>query len=126
MCAEVINFLINFLTGSKDKIELLIKREKNNDTFRIEVVKVLKNMKRKYLIFIILNYIVIIFFWYFLSTFCNVYHNSQLDWFYGSLITFAVIEILPFIFCLFISVMRFLGLKCKMEGAYRLSQCLSD
>ena len=126
MCAEVINFLINFLTGSKDKIELLIKREKNNDTFRIEVVKVLKNMKRKYLIFIILNYIVIIFFWYFLSTFCNVYHNSQLDWFYGSLITFAVIEILPFIFCLFISAMRFLGLKCKMEGAYRLSQCLSD
>ena len=126
MCAEVINFVIDFLTGSKDKIELLIKREKNNDTFRIEVVKVLKNMKRKYLIFIILNYIVIIFFWYFLSTFCNVYHNSQLDWFYGSLITFAVIEILPFIFCLFISAMRFLGLKCKMEGAYRLSQCLSD
>ena len=126
MCAEIINFLIHFLASSKDKIELLIKKEKSSDNFRIEVVKVLKSMKRNYLIFLIINCLFIIFFWYYLSTFCNVYKNSQWDWFEGSVITFIVIELLPFLFCFLITCLRFLGLKCKMEGAYKLSQCLSD
>ena len=126
ICAEIIKFIIEFFANSKKKIELLIKKEKSNDSFRIEVVKVLHSMKRNYLILLIINFLFIIFFWYFLSTFCNVYKNSQLDWLKGSIITFVVIELLPFLFCLFITCLRYLGLKCKMEGAYKLSQCLSD
>ena len=126
LCAEIVNFLIHFLANSKDKIELLIKKEKSSDGFRIEVVKVLKSMKRNYIILLIINYLFIIFFWYYLSTFCNVYKNSKWDWFEGSIITFIVIELLPFFYCLLITCLRFLGLKFKMEGAYKLSQCLSD
>jgi hypothetical protein len=126
LCDEIVNLLIHFLANSKDKIELLIKKEKSSDGFRIEVVKVLKSMKRNYIILLIINYLFIIFFWYYLSTFCNVYKNSKWDWFEGSIITFIVIELLPFFYCLLITCLRFLGLKCKMEGAYKLSQCLSD
>ena len=83
-------------------------------------------MKRNYLIFIIIDFILLFFGWYYLSALCNVYHNSQKDLIIGFCITFLIIQLYPFLLCLIVASLRFMGLKCKFETAYKLSICLTD
>ena len=126
MAGIVINGLISFLFSTKKKIINIIKYEKNKMIIHSEIAKILKNLEFKYkfifLIIILLN----IFFWYYLCCFCYVYHNSQLDWFKGSIITIIIIQIFSFIFTFIITSLRFLGLKFKIEFFFKISQMLND
>ena len=126
MAGIVVNGLINFLFTTKKKIINIIKYEKNKMVINSEIAKILKNLEFKYkfifLIIILLN----IFFWYYLCCFCYVYHNSQLDWFKGSIITIIIIQIFSFIFTFIITSLRFLGLKFKIEFFFKISQMLND
>ena len=126
ICVVIINSLVEFLASSKKDIERLIKKKKNPQKFQNEIFKVLKAMKRNFLIFIILDFIILFFSWYYLSAFCNVYKNSQMNFLQGCAITFCFIQIYPFLLCLFVTCLRFLGLKYKFETAYKLSVCLTD
>ena len=126
MAGIVINGLINFLFNTKKKIINIIKYEKNKMVIQSEIARILKGLEFKYkfifLIIILLN----ILFWYYLCCFCYVYHNSQLDWFKGSIITIIIIQIFSFIFTFIITSLRFLGLKFKIEFFFKISQMLND
>jgi len=126
MAGIVINGLINFLFNTKKKVINIIKYEKNKMVIHSEIAKILKNLEFKYkfifLVIILLN----IFFWYYLCCFCYVYHNSQLDWFKGSILTIIIIQIFSFLFSLMITILRFLGLKFKIEFFFKISQMLNE
>ena len=126
ICVVILNFLVNFLTNSKYKIGSLINKKKNNKKFKKKISQILNGMKRNYLIFIIIDFILLFFGWYYLSALCNVYHNSQKDLIIGFCITFLIIQLYPFLLCLIVASLRFMGLKCKFETAYKLSICLTD
>ena len=127
ICVVILNFLIELLADSKNNIESLINKKKNNDKkFKKEILKILNSMERNFLIFIFIDFILLFFGWYYLSALCNVYHNSQKDWIIGCCITFLLIQLYPFLLCLIVASLRFIGLKCKFETAYKLSVCLSD
>ena len=53
------------------------------------VNKLKKNMKIKFIIFYILNYLLLIFFWYYPSSFCCVYKNTQLHLIKDTLISYS-------------------------------------
>ena len=126
ICVVILNSLVEFLANSKNEIESLINKKKNKKKFQEKILKRLKSIKRNYLIFIIIDFIVLFFGWYYLSALCNVYHNSQKDWIIGCFITFFLIQLFPFLLCLIVACLRFMGLKCKFETAYKLSICLTD
>ena len=86
----------------------------------------LKNLEFKFKFVFIIIMIINIFFWYYLCCFCYVYHNSQLDWFKGSIISIIVIQLFSFILTFLITCLRFIGLKFKIEFLFKLSQILSE
>ena len=99
----VISFFLNLIIISYPSEEEINIKSKSNSNF---VSGMLSTIKKTNLIFFILVFIICFFWWYFVSAFCGVYHNSQLNWFYGSLTSFAFSMIFPFIFALIASSIR--------------------
>ena len=126
LIGSVIDLILPCLTDTKGRIKSLIRRENDNEKFRDESIRIVKVLKTKILIFLIFNTLLMCFCWYYLSSFCYCYHNTQINWLIGGFITWLFCLILPFIYCFIIALLRYLGLKYKMELAYKLSSCLSD
>ena len=119
-------YLIKCFFSARRRLDSLIKREKDPEIFRKEAIKCVNRMKKEFIAFIIFTFCLEILFWYYLSCFCNVYKNTQIDWLKSSLITIFIIEILPFFLVLLITILRFVGMKFKLESLYKTSQCLAD
>ena len=126
MVGIVVSFFLSCISSSKMRIKSLIKREKNPDRFRQESIEIIRNLRKKIIIFLIVNFILMFLFWYYVSAFCFCYKNTQVSWLIGGLITWGITLVFPFILCLLIAIFRFLGLKYKMESAFKISACLSD
>ena len=120
------SFVLSCLSSSKVRIKSLIKRVKDPVRFRQEAFEIIKDLKKKTIIFLVVNYALMIFFWYYVSAFCFCYQNTQVSWVIGGVITWGITEVFPFLLCLFISIFRYIGIKYKMESAYKISVCLSD
>jgi hypothetical protein len=117
---------IKCIFSSRRRLDSLIKREKDPEIFRKEAIKCVNKMKKEFIVFIIITFCLQILFWYYLSCFCNVYKNTQLDWLKSSLFTIFIIEIFPFFLVLLIAIFRFIGMKYKLQSLYKTSQCLAD
>ena len=72
----------------------------------ISASKLKRNFKLQFLIFFILNFILLGCFWIYLSCFCAVYHNTQMHLIKDTLISFGTSFITPFVLCLFPGVFR--------------------
>ena len=126
MVGIAVSFLLGCLSSSKARVKSLIKRERNPDKFREESIVIVNSLRKKTLAFIIINLILMCLFWYYVSAFCYCYQNSQIGWLTGGLITWGITLVFPFLLCFLIAVFRYIGIKYKMDAAYRISSCLSD
>ena len=122
--AIFINFFISCLFDGELRIKSLVKREQNDVVLRQELNNVIRKMKIHIIIFIICTFLIMCFFWYYLSTFCNCYHGTQLDWLIGSLICIFFVQLFPFILCLLYTTFWYFGIKCKLEILFRISHCM--
>ena len=122
----IVDSILGCITSSKGRIKSLIRREKNHNKFREDCLDIISSLKKKIIAFLIVNGIVTAFFWYYVSAFCYCYQNTQMNWFYGGLITLMVVLLLPFLVCFIGTALRVFGLRCKFEAAYKLSICLTE
>ena len=126
MITIVVEFMIDCLFSSKSRIEILIKREKDQNVFREEIMTIMKTMKIKYIVFLVVNFILMLMFWYYCCAFCNCYPNTAMNWLISSFFTWGIILLFPFLLCLVIAILRYLGLKYKWEICYKISNCLTN
>ena len=124
MVSIVIEYIIDCLFSDKRRILVIIKREKDDEKVKEECLSAISSMKAKNLIFLILNYLIMMMFWYYVSAFCNCYPNTVGSWIVSCFVTLGILEILPFVLCLVCAILRFIGLRCKSEMFYKLSMCL--
>ena len=92
----------------------------------LKIKKGIRQSKIKFGICLLILFIILLFFWYYVSAFCSVYPNSQLAWVESSLITLAFNNLLSFLFLFLSSVLRFLSNKFKSLVLFKLSGILSD
>ena len=87
-----------------------------------------ENIKRyltiRYICFYILGVIFLIFFWYYLSSFCSVYINSQIHLIINTIISFSLSFIYPFIINLIPGLFRIISLKNKNKYLFYVSKIL--
>ena len=79
-----------------EKSILSIKKEKN---FKIAVQKseyVKRCLNIKFTIFLIISFLLLSFFWYFISCFCGVYKNTQIILIKDTLLSFGLSMVYPF------------------------------
>ena len=115
----IINILIKLLALSERDI-LKIRKIRDRDEYDKESKKVIKYLKFKFNAFIIINIIILLFFWYYISAFCAVYSNTQTILLKDTFISFGLSLLYPFVIYLLPSCLRFIALKNEKKN----KQCL--
>ena len=112
---------------NKNSIKSVIKREKDDlNQLKIEMNELIKNIKIRYILFIVFNLIIILISWYCISTFNNAYPNTKLIWFIVSLIAIIIAQIIPVILALLETCLRFLAIKLKVNVIFELSKYINS
>ena len=89
------------------------------------VVDLMKKIKIKYYIFIFINFVLMVIFFIYLTNFSAVYTGGILDFIGAGILTFILLQVIPFISSLILSLLRFYGLKNSNDILYSISQILS-
>ena len=118
----IINYIIEFFFIEEKKIKKILRIEKDNILIlKYEMVKILKSIKTRYLLFIIISLIVSLI--ALVDTFCFniVYFHTMPEWIVFSLIIILSMQMLSFVICFLQTILRFISFKFKSEKLFNLS-----
>ena len=116
--STAINFLILFLSlTEKDIIEIRTKVEEKKENLNDAISKTKKCLKLKIIIFFTLNFLFLLLFWYYLSSFCAVYKNTQTHLFKDASLSYLLSMLYPFGLSLLPGLLRIPALR-KENGEY--------
>ena len=123
--STLIDTVISYLSLTEESISEL-KQKKSK-----EKINGLKNLIKcifiKFIFFFILNFLFLGFMWYYLSTFCAVYKNTQIFLLKDTLISYLTSLVYPFLYNFIPCIFRILALKGKSKDRnclYKISQFL--
>ena len=115
----IIGFIRYFSLSERYIIKMKNVEDKNT------LIKIVSKSKKclniKYAIFYTLCFIFLILFWFYLSSFCAVFQNSQIFLLENALISFAISIFLPLIYNLIPSFIRIHSFKAKSQFFYKFS-----
>ena len=108
--SAITNMLLKKLSLSqKDISKIKQNLDINKAKERSENIK--KCLKIKFMIFIIVGFILLFFFWYYLSCFCSVFVNTQIPLLKDTIISYGLSMIYPFGLNLLPGLLRIPSLK---------------
>ena len=128
LLTTVINSIIRSLSLSELAV-LKIKNEEDIKMLEKKVSKVEKCLCYKFMIFFRLSFLILIFCWYYLSCFCVVYKNTQLQLIKDTLIGFTLCLVYPLGIYLIPGIFRIPSLinpKKNRKCLYRISKNLKN
>ena len=99
------------------EIKSFPQEEKNGD----KIFSILKCVRIKLFIFYIATFLILLFYWYFVSAFCAVYPNTQKLYLVYCLISFALYSIIPFIIYAVTTLFRVIAMK---DNKRKKSNCI--
>ena len=126
LISMVLNAPLNYLSLSNDAI-IAFKQYKSKINI-LKMSKLLENrLKIKFSFYFIIGFLLLSFFWYYISMFCVIYKNTQLHLLKDTLISFGFSLIIPFGIYLFPGIFRIPALsnrKSKKACLYNFSKFL--
>ena len=124
LISGVLNSIIKFFALSENNIISFKKKKNNLDNESNKLVRILFC---KFIIFFILSIVLLCFFWYYISSFCAVYRNTQIHLIKDTLISFSLSTIYQFFTCLLPGIFRINSLrsnKNRKEILYKFSKMI--
>ena len=120
----ITKFLGYFILPEKNIADIIKINKSESET---KINNLFHKWKRKLILFFLLTILIQLLFWYYLSSFCGVYKNTQGALIKDTIISFAYsLFIYPYFFGLFFCGMRFYSLKSKNKCLYNASNTISD
>ena len=110
------------LTDYSIKLSLFVEEVKGNKKFYNKLLLHLKKIKRKIIIFYIIETIFNLFFIYYLEVFCAIYQKSQMALFKTYLIGELTGFLFIFLIGIIIALLRYISLKSNKKRIYIISQ----
>ena len=84
----------------------------------------MKNLKIRYITFIIIITIILFISSFYLLCFNYVYPYSQIEWIKSSIAIMIIMQILSTLKCILETSLRYLSYKCNSEKLYKVSKFL--
>jgi len=123
---EVIGYITSFFFIEEKKIKSFFKREKDNKiALKQNVIMLIKELKKRYLTFIIIVFVIILISFFYLLCFNYVYPYTQMEWIKTSIMVIILRQILSCLIILLEAILRFLSFKIKSEKMYKFSKLFS-
>ena len=85
------------------------------------MVKIIKSLRIKITIFFIIELLLLLFFLYFTTAFCEVYKNTQIAWIADCLTSFILSIIIEILFSFIISILYIFFLNKKNKFIYSIT-----
>ena len=102
-----------------------MRKDKNYKVTKERKLKIIEDihnktntLERKIAIFMVLEFLFMLFFYYFVTAFCEVYHKTQMDWLFDCLIGFVTSICVDILFALLITIMYKISIKNKNKFIY--------
>ena len=127
LISKFIDSLIKYLALSQDTFVEFKKEKKKQNCDNNYIIKIVLNLKIKFICFFSIAFMIIVFFWYYLTCFCGVYENTQKHFIIDSIISLIISLLIPFITYLIPGIFRILALRAEnynKELLYKLSSLL--
>lgn len=122
----IIAYLIDFFFIEEKKIIGIFKRDKESkEILKRNIIELVKEIKRRYIGFVVFVFILLILFLYYLLCFNYVYPKSQIEWIKSSIAIIIVIQILSVIKIFISAILRFLSFTCDNEYIFKFSKVFS-
>lgn len=122
----IVESLIGFIFLDENRIKRIFKREKDNFVhLKYEIFQVIKNIKKRFIVFIILCFIIALFAWYYANCFNNAYPGVKNEWVKSSIVIMIIMQMLPIVTGFIEAVLRTLSFKCKSETLFELKKYFS-
>ena len=117
MISSFITIILKLLALSNNNILHLRKiKQKNINKAIKESNQIIKELNIKFNIYYFIGFILLTFFWYFISAFCAVYNNSQIILFENTFSSYALSLIYPFAINLLPGIFRISALRAKNKN----------
>ena len=112
--SEVFDVFFKYLSLSEK--EIYEAKKYTNMTKAINhIKKLMRQIKLKFFLFYVISFLLMSFFWYFISAFCAVYKNTQKILFKDSLVSFVISLIYPFALYLIPASLRIISLRATKK-----------
>ena len=131
----ILIIFFKFLTHSSRKIEKLfldeekmlrsdkkykVKRKKKL-LIKYTIQKILKSLEIKIVIFIVVEFLFILFFFYYVTAFCHVYKKTQVNWLLNSFSSFVISSLIAISLSFLLSIIYKISIKNKYKFLYSIS-----
>ena len=117
----IISSMIAKLITYSSLIERLLKEKNFSQNFWIKMNKYMKIVKVRLVFFCILELVITLFCAFFNGLFCKIYKGSQDNWIMDFIIGIGTSLITTLGVSVFITITRFIGLRCKCHYIYNVS-----
>ena len=123
----ILNWPLNFLALTNDAI-INFKQSKISINIKKNVKKLNSILAIKFVLYFIISFLLLLFFWYYISMFDVIYKNTQFHLLKDTLISFGLSIIIPFIIYLFPGIFRIAlsSANKKRVCLYNFSQFLQS
>ena len=112
--SKFIDTLIRKFALTQDNI-VDLKKEKGSKKFKKINLIILRTLKIKFILFFCLAFMILSFFWYYITCFCGIYINTQIHLIKDSLSSLVLSLIIPFALYLIPGIFRLAALKEKKK-----------
>ena len=85
----------------------------------VEIEKIMKKFKIKVVFLIIIEIILLLFYWYFVTAFCHVYFNTQKSWLLDSFLSVLSRLIIELLFALLFAKLYIMAVESNVYCIYR-------
>ena len=109
--SKIIDGLIRNLALSQDTIVGMKEENNKKNLDKIKLNKILKCLKIKFTFFFIISFMILSFFWFFVTCFCGIYVNTQMHLLIDSAISLIVSLLMPFVTCIIPCIFRRVSLN---------------
>ena len=119
-------FIRKYALSQETIIEL--KREKIKNNLDKKYQKIFRTLNIKFILFYIFSFLILIFFWYYITCFCGIYSNTQNHLIKDTFISSITSMIYPFIIDIIPGIFRILALRAgkpSLTCLYKFSQFIS-
>ena len=117
----IISKIILYLSEYSKTFNKVIYEFHGTKDFKEIAVRTIHKVKIKLRLFLFFALIINISLLYFISSFCALYQKTQISLFLGFIFSYCFSNIIFFILCLIVSILRFASLYSKFERLYYIS-----
>ena len=120
------NVIIEFLIVSGNSIKKLLKKTKSiKPIIEGEISNISFKINKSIIIFININIIIMLFSWYYISCFNNVYPYIKIEWIKSSVFIYLLNEITSLAYIFGFALLKYISIRCKSEKLFNLTEKLS-